>query len=436
MLAATVTFAVSLWYSHALLIPLDERALEIIEDSVPSIEHLTQGRLALMQIGTLLERIQSSIPSDRSVAIQQLRRARQSLIAELRQYRALNPSSDERRLLPELDAELLRLDGAIATAVETATATTQGFNQPLARCAALLEGLERLNANETLSSATEILRLRRRTAQVATLLGLGSLAIAVGVLLLALVVLRGQTRLLNQHAALLAERGAELEAFSARVAHDLRNPLSAMVFTIQAANRDSHATAQFGEVLEVMQRQVLRMNDIIEGLLEFALAGATPTPDAHADVPLVLGDVVDTLRPRAAAAHAELSIDPIDPIQVACTPGALASIAANLIGNAVKFIVESNNSTPRIRVMVKERGEMVRVEVVDNGPGLPAGTEQLIFEPFRRLPGTRQPGIGLGLATVKKFVEAYRGKVGVTSHLGHGSTFWFELPVFSSFKRP
>ena len=233
---------------------------------------------------------------------------------------------------------------------------------------------------------------------------------------------------MNRHASVLAERGAELEAFSARVAHDLKGPLSAMVFTIQAAKGD--ITVRSGDAFELMHRQVLRMNEIIEGLLEFARAGASATPHAHADLLVVLGDVIDTLRPKAAAAQAELSIDPFDPIQVACTSGALSSIASNLIDNAVKFIGESSQTNRCIRIMVKERGEMVRVEVADNGPGLPAGAEQLIFEPFRRLPGTRQPGIGLGLATVKKIVDAYRGRVGVTSRLGDGSTFWFEIPRF------
>jgi signal transduction histidine kinase len=59
---------------------------------------------------------------------------------------------------------------------------------------------------------------------------------------------------------------------------------------------------------------------------------------------------------------------------------------------------------------------------------LPPGSERIIFEPFRRLTESNQPGIGLGLATVKKVVEAYKGRVGVISIHGCGSTFWFEIP--------
>jgi len=70
----------------------------------------------------------------------------------------------------------------------------------------------------------------------------------------------------------------------------------------------------------------------------------------------------------------------------------------------------------------------VRVEVADTGPGLPPGSEQLVFEPFRRAGNSHLPGLGIGLATVKRIVEAYGGRLGVWSTPGRGSTFWFELP--------
>jgi signal transduction histidine kinase len=73
--------------------------------------------------------------------------------------------------------------------------------------------------------------------------------------------------------------------------------------------------------------------------------------------------------------------------------------------------------------------DAVRIEIEDNGPGIPPEAERRIFEPFQRLAGTRQPGFGLGLATVKKIVEAYHGCLGVRSCPGKGSIFWFELPM-------
>jgi signal transduction histidine kinase len=73
-------------------------------------------------------------------------------------------------------------------------------------------------------------------------------------------------------------------------------------------------------------------------------------------------------------------------------------------------------------------GRLVRFEVRDTGPGLDPGTEGQVFRPFVRRAGAEVQGIGLGLATVKRTVEAYGGDVGVRSTKGVGSTFWVELP--------
>jgi len=69
-----------------------------------------------------------------------------------------------------------------------------------------------------------------------------------------------------------------------------------------------------------------------------------------------------------------------------------------------------------------------RVEVEDTGRGLPPGTQDRVFDPYMRADRSGQPGLGLGLATVKRFAEGYGGRVGVRSGPG-GCTFWFELPV-------
>lgn len=429
MLVATVSFAVSLWYSHSLLLPLDARTLTITEDALPSVEHLAQARVELVRIRMQLERASSGSAGDRSTATQRLLAARQALMAELLRYRQLPTSAEEMRLLQDLDADLMPLEGTAAATLATASARPEVLDAALARAASQLERLERLNADEALSSAGKILLLRRHTAQVATLLGVVSLAIAVMALLLTLGVLRGQGRLLQAHTSLLSQRSEELEAFSGRVAHDLRDPLTAMALGIRAAGTDASRDTGTTQLLERIGRQISRMEDIINGLLEFASAGANPTPGARADLAQVLDEAVSTLLPKAVAAQAQLQIEPFDHVQLACTPAALGSVVANLIGNAVKYIVESPHPQRLIGIQVRAYGTMARVEVADNGPGLPPGAEQHIFEPFRRLAGTRQPGVGLGLATVRKIVEAYRGRVGVNARPGDGSTFWFELPI-------
>jgi signal transduction histidine kinase len=105
----------------------------------------------------------------------------------------------------------------------------------------------------------------------------------------------------------------------------------------------------------------------------------------------------------------------------------LTSVLSNLLDNSIKYIVQSPPNRRDISVHVRDAGLAARVEVEDSGPGLPLGCEEQAFEPFRRFTQATQPGIGLGLATVKKIVDAYKGRVGVRSRPGQGSTFWFEL---------
>ncbi|HXU63529.1 MAG TPA: HAMP domain-containing sensor histidine kinase, partial [Polyangia bacterium] len=168
-------------------------------------------------------------------------------------------------------------------------------------------------------------------------------------------------------------------------------------------------------------------NDIINGLLEFARAGANPEPDARADLGETLEAVMGDVRAAAAEAGVELRVEPFPPTHLACTPGALTSVLANLVGNGVKYVGDGQRA-PRVVVRLRDQGDRARVEVEDNGPGLPPGAEERVFEAFRRATQSSKPGIGLGLATVKKIVEAYRGRVGVDSRPGRGSTFWFEMP--------
>jgi hypothetical protein len=79
-------------------------------------------------------------------------------------------------------------------------------------------------------------------------------------------------------------------------------------------------------------------------------------------------------------------------------------------------------------VRALRQGPFMRIEVEDNGPGLPAAMEAAVFEPYVRGPDNHQPGIGLGLATVKRVVEAHGGRVDVRSILHVGCRFGIELP--------
>src|SRR5204862_7707427 len=124
---------------------------------------------------------------------------------------------------------------------------------------------------------------------------------------------------------LLAARANELEAFAGRVAHDLKTPLGALALRVPSTGRRADLSPALHDELDRMSRQIDRMDRIIDGLLEFARAGANPQPGAHADLGEALDEVAWELRPAADAAGAELRIETV-PMQLACAQSALASI--------------------------------------------------------------------------------------------------------------
>jgi len=436
MIIVVLSFAAALVYLQLQLQPVTHRALTVIDHAAPSIEHLSAAQTELTALGMYVSDYVSRVGDGRTATRGDIVATRGELSADLSAFRAVSDFEAEHDLLRRIDADLRQLDELTGRAIgqtddghlEAAKQTLHGGFQPqLLETSGHISNVKALNAQYASRAAADILRTRREATLVAGAFGAVGLAVAVVATLLVLRLLGIRGRLIDQQTEMLAARATELEAFAGRVAHDLRNPLSAIALRVLAASRRAEVEPRVRDDLDKVAGQVARLNDIINGLLEFARAGANPEPDASAELAEMLEAVLGDLRAAAAEVGAELRVEPFPPTHLACTPGALTSVLANLVGNAVKYVGDDQR-TPRIVVRVRDQGDRARVEVEDNGPGLPPGAEQRIFEPFRRLTQSSKPGIGLGLATVKKIVEAYRGRIGVESKLGRGSTFWFEMP--------
>jgi signal transduction histidine kinase len=437
MFVVVASFAGALIYLQLHLEPLTQGALTVVDHAAPSIEHLSQAQTEVTRLGMFVSEYVTQDLGSRTISRGQIVAGRRQLSAKLEAFRRLSDFPAENELLASIDGDLARLDHATDRALDQtdaadATAARQtlhgGFQAELLQTSADLTSLKALNARYASTAAHAVLRIRREAILVAV--GFGGLGVLVAVLATILVVrlLGFRARLINQHTELLGARASELEAFAGRVAHDLRNPLSAVALRVLAVSRRAGLDPKVRDDLDKVARQVDRMNNVIDGLLEFARAGARPARDACVELGDVLEETVADVRPAAAAAGATIVVEAFSPTRVACTPGALTSVLSNLLGNAVKYIGDGPDPARRIAVRVRDGRGAVRIEVEDNGPGLPPGSEQRVFEPFLRVNQSNRPGIGLGLATVKKIVEAYEGRVGVDSRSGRGSTFWFELP--------
>jgi signal transduction histidine kinase len=216
------------------------------------------------------------------------------------------------------------------------------------------------------------------------------------------------------------------EEFLARVAHDLRNPLSSATIGI-ALLEYAKLDEKEMRALQTMRQVLDSMNAIVGDLLNISQfeSGKFVLHQKRVPVPTLLHDVREVLQ-ALAENHGillEAEIDPDLPSVHADYERALR-VFSNLVGNAVKFCQPG----ARVTISARTADDFVRFAVKDEGPGIAAENIPHLFDRFWQSDNADQRGLGLGLSIVKAIVEAHRGKVGVESTLGKGSTFWFTLP--------
>jgi signal transduction histidine kinase len=222
-------------------------------------------------------------------------------------------------------------------------------------------------------------------------------------------------------------RADELDAFASRVAHDVRGPLTPVSFVLQTLRREFVDDPRRRPLVERGIRSLAGVNRLVEDLLTFARASAKPADGVRAPLGAVVASAVQDVEPMAASARVRIVVEDLPPYDLACSPGVLTSIVMNLLTNAIKHMPpEAVERVVHIRAEVKQAKACV--EVADTGIGLPEAMRERVFEPYVRL-DERQPGLGLGLATVRRLVEAHGGRVGVRSSDGTGAVFWFQMPV-------
>jgi signal transduction histidine kinase len=280
--------------------------------------------------------------------------------------------------------------------------------------------LVELNATEGEQFAHHIEQVRRNATVLLVGLDVACVGFAVALTALAL-------RAVARHTRLMELRSHELEQFAARVAHDVRGPLSPIALVLQRLQKESASEGPRRAMLDTAVRSLGRVTSLVEDLLAFARAGGALDRSACASVLAVARATLEEAEVLASESAIDLRLDPLaEDVIVACPAGVLTSLVSNLVHNAIKYMGEGQER--RVVVRALRVGRRLRMEVEDTGPGLPPGAERDVFKPYVRADRSGQPGLGLGLATVKRFAEGYGGCVGVRS--GHrGCAFWFELPV-------
>lgn len=222
----------------------------------------------------------------------------------------------------------------------------------------------------------------------------------------------------------LEQANADLEAFAGRVAHDLRNPLVPILSGSQVIEQ-ANVTLPVRRTAERIERSARRLSSMIDMLLDFSRMTA-PTEAAACDVAPIVGDVVEGFMEKARAQGVRITVS-CDDVRAACEPIVVASPLQNLIDNALKY-GRRPGVEPVIEVRGYARGDQVIVEVEDRGPGIEIHSADDLFRAFRRGVDGGE-GVGLGLATARRLVEARGGSIGLRAGRFGGALFQIRLPA-------
>ena len=232
------------------------------------------------------------------------------------------------------------------------------------------------------------------------------------------------TRRLATLGARLAAADERLASFAGQVSHDLKNPLTAVTMSLEMAREEAGEVEGAELLVSLLDRAVRgadRMQHMIDDLTAYARGGAAPQV-VEVDLSALVGEVLEDLGPLLGPAVIECEGLPIVPADRA----QLGTVLHHLVANALKFT--RDGADPQIGITAEQVGDQWRIEVTDNGRGVPEEKRDQVFEPFVRVDKT-VPGTGVGLATCRRIVEAHGGRIGLTEAPGGGSTVWFELPA-------
>ena len=224
------------------------------------------------------------------------------------------------------------------------------------------------------------------------------------------------------------ERLAAVGLLVSGIAHELNNPLQAILGTIEVLERETGMPDVVADDIAQVKAQSNRARDIIRNLSRFSKQ--KPGPPTPVDLRDVISSVVDLRKRELDSAGISLDIETMTVRRVLVAFAEIEQVVLNFVVNAQQAIEGTGKRNGRILIRLADVNKKVRLEVWDDGPGVPAEHEQKLFQPFF----TTKPvgtGTGLGLSVSYGIVDAYGGATGYFNNEWGGATFFIELPVAS-----
>ncbi len=212
---------------------------------------------------------------------------------------------------------------------------------------------------------------------------------------------------LNDLLARLDHAFAAQRQFVGDAAHELRTPLTALQLQLQNLERAPDEAARSAAIGE-LRAGLSRASRLVEQLLAMArLDPEAPGSRAPVDLGALVRSVLAEVEPLADQKDIDLGLAASAPANVPGEQDALRLMLRNLVDNAVRYTPRGG----RVDVSIRTAGDTAEIEVVDTGPGIPAGERERVFDRFYRGPGSGTQGSGLGLAIAKRVVQRHGGSI-------------------------
>jgi signal transduction histidine kinase len=233
---------------------------------------------------------------------------------------------------------------------------------------------------------------------------------------------------IEQRTRELERANTELDDFTYVASHDLKEPLRGIHNYARFLAEDYADKLDVGgqHMLAALGQQAGRMQRLIDDLLHIARLGREPMRRLETDLDLLLDEVMDSLAFSVAEKKVAIHREPLGWAQ--CDRVRVGEVLRNLLTNAIKY---NDKPEPTISIGRREQGGVTGYFVRDNGIGIDPAFHARVFAPFKRLHNRDAygGGSGVGLAIVKRIVEAHEGELTLDSSPGQGSIFTFTLPT-------
>ena len=223
------------------------------------------------------------------------------------------------------------------------------------------------------------------------------------------------------------EKLASLGILAAGVAHEVRNPLTAIKAALFIQQKKFQPGTQEHADAQLVEREILRLERIVNDFLLFARPTEPEFNTVPANAPL--HEVQNLLKGQLSEANIQLVVETSPPMRIKVDPAQIKQVLINLVQNAADAIGRNGKITLRARhdrkPLAEDEVDVVILEVTDTGKGIPPEAQKRLFDPFFT---TKDTGTGLGLPIASGIVQKHGGVLQYQTRVNYGTTFGIVLP--------